>query len=133
MSEEKADQGTVQIALRISPSLRERIKAAADANHRSVNGELTAALEYAYPAPRAQSAAADAVSKMLDGIIGLPSDEWDDVIARVATEYGLNPRHFTATDDERFLSVNYEPEIGRRRGAHMTKRGVLPEKYNKKK
>lgn len=43
------DQGTVQIALRISPSLRERIKAAADANNRSVNKELTTALEERYP------------------------------------------------------------------------------------
>lgn len=42
---------TVQIALRISPELRERIKATAEANNRSVNSELTTALEEMYPAP----------------------------------------------------------------------------------
>lgn len=52
MSDEKMEQGTVQIALRIAPDLRERIKQAADANNRSVNKELTATLEEKYPAPR---------------------------------------------------------------------------------
>lgn len=51
MSAERQDQGTVQIALRISPSLRERIKAAAEANNRSVNKELVATLEERYPGP----------------------------------------------------------------------------------
>lgn len=43
--------GFVQIALRISPDLRERIKAAAESNGRSVNTELVVTLERAYPAP----------------------------------------------------------------------------------
>lgn len=51
MSEEKGEQGTVQIALRIAPDLRERIKSAAEANNRSVNKELIATLEEKYPAP----------------------------------------------------------------------------------
>lgn len=51
MADEMGEQGTVQIALRIAPDLRERIKAAADANNRSVNKELTATLEEKYPAP----------------------------------------------------------------------------------
>lgn len=42
-------QGTVQIALRIRPDLRERIKAHAEFNGRSVNAELTATLEKHYP------------------------------------------------------------------------------------
>ena len=51
MADDGTDQGTVQIALRIAPDLRERIKAAAEANNRSVNKELTATLEERYPAP----------------------------------------------------------------------------------
>ena len=51
MSADRKPQGTVQIALRISPSLRERIKFAADENNRSVNSELVATLEEKYPAP----------------------------------------------------------------------------------
>ncbi|WP_420344500.1 Arc family DNA-binding protein [Paenirhodobacter sp.] len=49
MSDQRSDQGTVQIALRISPDLRDRIRSAASMNNRSVNSELTAALEEKYP------------------------------------------------------------------------------------
>lgn len=52
MSDDGKQFGTVQIALRISPELRERVKRAADANNRSVNSELTATLEEKYPAPQ---------------------------------------------------------------------------------
>ncbi|ATQ56211.1 Arc family DNA-binding protein [Paracoccus yeei] len=55
MTDDTKPQGTVQIALRISPDLRERVKAAAEANNRSVNSELTAALEERYPAPRVRT------------------------------------------------------------------------------
>ena len=51
MTDDKAGIGQVQIALRISPDLRSRIKDAAERNNRSVNSELTAALEERYPAP----------------------------------------------------------------------------------
>lgn len=51
MPDDAKQQGTVQIALRISPDLRERVKAAAEANNRSVNSELTATLEEKYPPP----------------------------------------------------------------------------------
>lgn len=51
MTNDSRSSGTVQIALRISPDLRERIKATAEANNRSVNSELTATLEEQYPKP----------------------------------------------------------------------------------
>lgn len=51
MTNEKPILGQVQIALRIAPELRGRIKEAADRNNRSVNSELTATLEAAYPVP----------------------------------------------------------------------------------
>ncbi|MEB3419896.1 Arc family DNA-binding protein [Salipiger marinus] len=51
MPTDRAQMPTVQIALRISPSLRNRIKAAATENNRSVNSELSATLEEKYPAP----------------------------------------------------------------------------------
>lgn len=51
MTADNGPRATVQIALRISPDLRQRVKAAANANNRSVNSELTAALEELYPVP----------------------------------------------------------------------------------
>lgn len=51
MTADRSPKGTVQIALRISPELRERIKLEADENNRSVNSELTATLEERYPPP----------------------------------------------------------------------------------
>lgn len=52
--DDEIDKGLVQIALRIPPALRERIKAAAEANNRSVNKELTNALEDRYPEPKGE-------------------------------------------------------------------------------
>ncbi len=62
MVQPRAGSGTVQIALRLAPDLRDRIKAAADRNGRSVNSELIATLEEQYPAPME----AMSVSEMLD-------------------------------------------------------------------
>ncbi|NDV52157.1 Arc family DNA-binding protein [Salipiger sp. PrR003] len=51
MPTERSQLPTVQIALRITAGLRNRIKAAAAENNRSVNSELVATLEEKYPAP----------------------------------------------------------------------------------
>lgn len=42
---------TVQFALRMDPGLRDRIKSAAAENNRSMNAEIVATLEDAYPEP----------------------------------------------------------------------------------
>lgn len=41
----------LQIALRLSPSLKDRVHAAAKQNNRSVNAEITSTLEEKYPKP----------------------------------------------------------------------------------
>ncbi|KGM50659.1 Arc family DNA-binding protein [Pseudooceanicola atlanticus] len=58
MTDDSSQKPTVQIALRLSPDLRDRIKGAAQSNNRSVNSELIAVLEEKYPAPRRLSAVA---------------------------------------------------------------------------
>lgn len=40
-----------QFVVRLPDGMRDRIKAAADANNRSMNAEIVSALELAYPAP----------------------------------------------------------------------------------
>lgn len=52
MVQPRAGSGTVQIALRLTSDLRDRVKAAADQAGRSVNSELVATLEEKYPAPK---------------------------------------------------------------------------------
>lgn len=49
MVQPRAGQGAVQIALRLQPDLRDRIKLAAEQNGRSINSEIIAALEDAFP------------------------------------------------------------------------------------
>ena len=41
--------------LRMPPDLKDRVQAAAEANNRSMNAEIVAALEEKYPAPRSQT------------------------------------------------------------------------------
>lgn len=70
---EISDQGCVQIALRISPGLRDRIKAAAKSNGRSVNRELVATLDREYPSDAVEAALTIAVRHLKE--IGIPEDE----------------------------------------------------------
>lgn len=79
----QSKQGTVQIALRITPDLRERIKAAADARQRSVNSELTATLERAYPSEDAVKAALRHAASLLQDQ-GFSEDEaWSGLTAEM--------------------------------------------------
>lgn len=48
---EKTGRGSDQFMLRLPDGMRDRIKAAADANNRSMNAEIVAALEEKYPRP----------------------------------------------------------------------------------
>lgn len=50
MVQPRAGQGAVQLALRLPPEVRDRVKKAADKNGRSINSEILATLEMAYPA-----------------------------------------------------------------------------------
>lgn len=52
MVQPRAGQGAVQIALRMSPEMRDRIREAADANGRSMNSEIIARLESTFYAER---------------------------------------------------------------------------------
>lgn len=47
----KAGRGSDQVMVRLPPGMRNRIKAAADVNGRSMNAEIVATLEEAYPQP----------------------------------------------------------------------------------
>lgn len=55
--------GTVGMMVRMPEALRDRIKAAADANGRSQNSEIVAALEEKYPAPQVDYA------EILEGVM----------------------------------------------------------------
>ena len=101
MTPDQGPKATVQIALRISPELRERIKRAADDNNRSVNSELTAALEQKYPAPLEGAVPMDKLLEMSDYIY--ESEDIKEQMRRIKEvneeliEKG-NPIVFTAAD-----------------------------------
>ena len=104
MSDDHKPQGTVQIALRISPDLRERVKAAADANNRSVNSELTATLEEKYPAP---SSDADIAVATWHALMEIMKDDPD---------YARSPEGIRAMKN--FLSMLEKVDIETKIGEH---------------
>lgn len=59
--------------LRMPPDLKARVKAAAEANNRSMNAEIVAALEATYPAPPTMTA--DEVAALVDDLTRGFSDE----------------------------------------------------------
>ncbi|SDX21274.1 Arc family DNA-binding protein [Roseicitreum antarcticum] len=69
MSDGKPGRGSDQFALRLPDGMRDRIKAAADTNNRSMNAEIVATLERAYPVPKRASDFDKVISQvMADGV-----------------------------------------------------------------
>jgi len=64
--------------LRLPDGMRDRIKAAAEANNRSMNAEIVATLEEKYPAPTVQH-------DFLDGLLShvLEPEDWAERIKRI--------------------------------------------------
>ncbi|SET74927.1 Arc family DNA-binding protein [Paracoccus homiensis] len=72
--------------LRLPDGMRDRIKAAAEANNRSMNAEIVATLEKEYPAPR--DSYRDILSKMLDflleeGLVPRTEAEKNELLAEI--------------------------------------------------
>lgn len=59
MTELRPGQGSDQFNVRFPPGMRERVKAAADRNGRSMNAEIIATLSEHYPPPRADVGSLD--------------------------------------------------------------------------
>lgn len=106
MSDDRTDQGTVQIALRISPELRERIKAAAEENNRSVNKELTATLEERYPAPKSREAIMAALSEIMAAMFDSSAWDWGAYVRDIAEKHGLelSRLRYGIEDDHIFIA-----------------------------
>ncbi|WP_246687065.1 Arc family DNA-binding protein [Mesorhizobium sp. M3A.F.Ca.ET.201.01.1.1] len=73
-----------QFQLRLPPGLRERIKAVAEANGRSINAEIVRVLEREFPEPWTLEERVDQLHGLL-GMLGqaMPKDAADDVIRHV--------------------------------------------------
>lgn len=74
MSNLKPSRGSDQFALRMPDGMRERIKAVADANGRSMNAEIVSTLETVYP-PKAIDVRV--LSEFLDSLIGASAPDGD--------------------------------------------------------
>lgn len=117
--EDSKNQGLVQIALRISPDLRERIKRAADINRRSVNAELTAVLEDKYPGEPGHEIISAALNNMLDMMIARGQDDWHLYVVHVANWHGLPVERFRRDLDDGRLTMTYTAPSGRRTSASV--------------
>jgi len=91
MQASKPGRASDQFALRLPDGMRERIKAAADQNNRSMNAEIVATLERAYPLPK-------------------PPSDYDQVIAEVIADgksrsivRSDRTVHFSKADDGRVI------------------------------
>lgn len=68
-----------KFVLRLPDGMRDRIKAAAEANNRSMNAEIVATLEEKYPAPK--KSPMDPISWMW-AILKAPEDKQDAMLSR---------------------------------------------------
>lgn len=100
MVQPRAGQGSVQIALRLSPELRDRIRDMAEANGRSMNSEIVAILEAALegggPIAELPGAMGGGAASSIDDIAKV-------VVAKLAERPGVIPER----DKERFFE-SYE-------------------------
>jgi len=76
-----------QISLRLSTHLKERIHAAAEANNRSANAEITSALEEKYPAPIEPESLNKQLALAAQGVI----DAWSAALSAL----GQDPKQNT--------------------------------------
>lgn len=87
MVQPRSGQGSVQIALRLPPSLRDRIRDAAEKNGRSMNSEIVSTLEQVYP-PR--SISIEELSAFLESLIGVTAPdgdkEWQDEVMKALSK-----------------------------------------------
>lgn len=83
----KTGRGSDQFVLRLPDGMRDRIKAAAERNNRSMNAEIVATLEEKYPKPNLDyilgpladayaDASPDERRRILRDLIGLVKREW---------------------------------------------------------
>lgn len=79
MSELRPGQGAEAFNVRFPPGMRDRIKAAAERNARSMNAEIIATLEQHYPQPRTDVGSLDSLIAYLTSAAD-PADQ----VARLA-------------------------------------------------
>ena len=112
-----------QIVIRPPAGMRERIKAAAEANNRSMNAEIVATLEEKYPAPPDVGFDVEltAMSDWLEYIDAAPNDvEFEQRLSEV------NSRLSRSSTKRKFIvRVFDDEESGIRRALYVTRSGLL--------
>ncbi|WP_104018438.1 Arc family DNA-binding protein [Roseovarius nitratireducens] len=73
--------------LRMPPDLKDRVKAAAKANNRSMNAEIVATLEEKYPAPRLSERDEALIQFMLENV---PKDEVEAFVTDILKRRGIS-------------------------------------------
>ena len=80
MSSNDQHQFKDRYMLRLPDGMRDRIKAAAEVNNRSMNAEIVATLEKAYPEPHSK------VVNLIKFLLTLPDDERDEFVKNTRLE-----------------------------------------------
>ncbi|WP_276315870.1 Arc family DNA-binding protein [Paracoccus sp. pheM1] len=70
--------------VRMPPGMRDRIKAAAEANNRSMNAEIVATLEKEYPEPKPEAPEFDRIYALMSHIHAAETEEEQDIRMREA-------------------------------------------------
>ena len=109
-------EGTVGMMVRMSEGLRDRIKAAAEANGRSQNSEIVATLEEMYPATSKRDVVQRALTEMLNLIMNRSENAWDTALAKIAAEHGLEGSNFFVRRDADHISIAYRSGDGMSQG-----------------
>lgn len=108
MQTSKPGRASDQFALRLPDGMRDRIKAAADANGRSMNAEIVATLEENYPAPKLPGPTATDLAEIMEHIFSSASEADQDArlddANRVLNESGQSiSLRFSAERDDKGL------------------------------
>ncbi|WP_418024969.1 Arc family DNA-binding protein (plasmid) [Paracoccus sp. TD-10] len=99
MAEESSRAWKDQYMLRLPDGMRDRIKAAAEANNRSMNAEIVATLEKEYPAP--PMSLNDIIITLLERLRGAPASEHQSIADAVNAQL-----------KEANLPYEVHPEVG---------------------
>lgn len=93
--------------IRMPDGLRERIKAAADRNNRSMNSEIVGTLEGMYPSRMNLADIRDYIKQLVEGYRYSPSEE---VLREIADMIELLPEKLPQHDNLAWRSMNEDPE-----------------------
>jgi hypothetical protein len=104
-----------QFVVRFPDGMRERIRAAAEANNRSMNAEIVATLEEKYPAPTLEAVSFADIYPLMDKIASGADDEEQESLLKIANQ------QLASMNSPIRLNISRVPDQDGQREVYMTR------------